>query len=171
MKTKGARESKSYTVGSKVVYPLHGVGVISSIEDRTVLGEKRSYYVIKLAISDMTVMIPTNKTVQLGLRMIVSDRDVHKALRLMNGQITDMEEDWKARYQHNFEKMKSGSIFDVAEVVRNLFHRNRVKELSIMEKKLYENAFRLLVDEISYVKDMEKDEVQNILAERLENSV
>jgi CarD family transcriptional regulator len=67
--------------------------------------------------------------------------------------------------------MKSGSIFDVAEVVKNLFHRNRVKELSIMEKKLYENAYRLLVDEISYVKDMEKDEVQTILSERLENSL
>lgn len=168
--TKGEREAKMYTLGEKVVYPLHGVGVINSIEDRTVLGEKRSYYIIKLAISDMTVMIPTNKSEQLGLRTIVSDRDVHKALKLMNGQITDMEEDWKARYQHNFEKMKSGSIFDVAEVVRNLFHRNKVKELSIMEKKLYENAFRLLVDEISYVKDMEKEEVQNILAERLEGS-
>jgi CarD family transcriptional regulator len=67
--------------------------------------------------------------------------------------------------------MKSGSIFDVTEVVRNLFHRNKIKELSIMEKKLYENAFRLLVDEISYVKDLEKDEVQNILAERLESSL
>ena len=141
-----------YKVGDKVVYPLHGVGVINTIEDRTVLGEKRSYYVIKLAISDMTVMIPTNKSEQLGLRMIVSDRDVHKALKLINGQITDMEEDWKARYQHNFEKMKSGSIFDVTEVVRNLFHRNRVKELSIMEKKLYENAFRLLIDLQSHEK-------------------
>jgi CarD family transcriptional regulator len=160
-----------YTVGEKVVYPLHGVGVINSIEDRTVLGKKLTYYVIKLAISDMTVMIPTDKSHQLGLRTIVSDRDVHKALKLINGHITEMEEDWKARYQHNFEKMKSGSIFDVTEVVRNLFHRNKIKELSIMEKKLYENAFRLLVDEISYVKDLEKDEVQNILAERLESSL
>ena len=168
---KREKETRMYTVGDKVVYPLHGVGLINSIEDRTVLGEKRSYYVIKLAISDMTVMIPTNRSDQLGLRMIVSDRDVHKALKLINGQITDMEEDWKARYQHNFEKMKSGSIFDVAEVVKNLFHRNRVKELSIMEKKLYENAYRLLVDEISYVKDMEKDEVQTILSERLESSL
>lgn len=160
-----------YKKGAKVVYPLHGVGIINSIEEKTVLGERRAYYIIRLAISDMTVMIPTERSEELGLRLVVSDHDVRKALKLINNASTEMEEDWKTRYQHNFEKIKSGSIFDVAEVVRNLFHRNRVKELSIMEKKLYENAYRLLVDEISYVKDMEKEEVQNIVSERLENSV
>jgi CarD family transcriptional regulator len=159
-----------YEVGSKVVYPLHGVGVISSIEDKTVLGEKRSYYVIKLTISDMTVMIPTDKCDQLGLRQIVTDHDVKRALKLIRSEITEMDEDWKTRYQNNFEKIKSGSILDVAEVVRNLFHRNKVKELSIMEKKLYENAYRLLVDEISYVKNMEKEEVQDIVSEGLEST-
>lgn len=159
-----------YSVGAKVVYPLHGVGVIDSIEDKTVLGEKRSYYVIRLTISDMTVMIPVDKSEELGLRLIVSDKEANKALKLIGAQSTEMEEDWKSRYQHNFEKIKSGSILNVAEVVRNLFHRNKVKELSIMEKKLYENAYRLLVDEISYVKDMEREEVQNMVSEGLENS-
>jgi CarD family transcriptional regulator len=135
------------------------------------LGEKRSYYIIKLAISDMTVMIPINKSEQLGLRLVVSDRDVYKALKLIKSEVTAMDEDWKTRYQHNFEKIKSGSILDVAEVVRNLFHRNKIKELSIMEKKLYENAYRLLIDEIAYVKDIEKEEVQNIVSEKLERSV
>jgi len=158
-----------YSQGDKVVYPLHGVGVINSIEDKTVLGERRSYYVIKLAISDMTVMIPVNKSEDLGLRLIVSDRDVNKALKIIGGETTAMEEDWKSRYQQNFEKIKSGSILNVAEVVRNLFHRNKVKELSIMEKKLYENAYRLLVDEISYVRDLNREEVQTIVAEGLEN--
>jgi CarD family transcriptional regulator len=168
---KGEDISEMYKKGAKVVYPLHGVGIINSIEEKTVLGERRAYYIIRLAISDMTVMIPTERSEELGLRLVVSDHDVKKALKLINSASTEMEEDWKSRYQHNFEKIKSGSIFDVAEVVRNLFHRNRVKELSIMEKKLYENAYRLLVDEISYVKDMEKEEVQNIISERLENSV
>lgn len=149
------------------MYPLHGVGVINSIEDKTVLGETRSYYIIKLSISDMTVMIPITRSEELGLRRVVSSRDVKEALRLIEGETTEMDEDWKARYQHNFEKIKSGSIFAVAEVVRNLFHRNRIKELSIMEKKLYENAFRLLVAEISYVKNMRKDDVRNIVSERL----
>ncbi len=160
-----------YEVGAKVVYPVHGVGIINSIEDKTVLGEKRSYYIIKLAISDMTVMIPINKSEQLGLRLVVSDRDVHKALKLIKSEVTAMDEDWKTRYQHNFEKIKSGSILDVAEVVRNLFHRNKIKELSIMEKKLYENAYRLLIDEIAYVKDIEKEEVQSIVSSKLERSV
>jgi CarD family transcriptional regulator len=156
-------------LGDKVVYPVHGVGVINSIEDKTVLGEKRSYYVIKLAISDMTVMIPTNKSEDLGLRLVVSDRVATKALKIIGSETTEMEEDWKSRYQQNFEKIKSGSILNVAEVVRNLFHRNKVKELSIMEKKLYENAYRLLVDEISYVKDLEREKVQNLVAQGLEN--
>ena len=157
-----------YSLGDKVVYPVHGVGVIDSIEDKTVLGEKRSYYVIKLAISDMTVMIPTNKSEDLGLRLVVSDRYANKALKVIGSETTEMEEDWKSRYQQNFEKIKSGSILSVAEVVRNLFHRNKVKELSIMEKKLYENAYRLLVDEISYVKDLEREKVQNLVAQGLE---
>ena len=157
-----------YSLGDKVVYPVHGVGVIDSIEDKTVLGEKRSYYVIKLAISDMTVMIPTNKSEDLGLRLVVSDRYANRALKVIGSETTEMEEDWKARYQQNFEKIKSGSILNVAEVVRNLFHRNKVKELSIMEKKLYENAYRLLVDEISYVKDLERAKVQNLVAQGLE---
>jgi CarD family transcriptional regulator len=163
------RGSGMYKVGAKVVYPLHGVGVISAIEDKEVLGEKRSYYIIKLSISDMTVMIPTDKSDELGLRLIVSDRDANKALKIIGGAITAMEEDWKSRYQQNFEKIKSGSIVSVAEVVRNLFHRNKVKELSIMEKKLYENAYRLLIDEISYVKDLEKEDVQNLVSTGLEN--
>ncbi len=158
-----------YSLGDKVVYPVHGVGVINSIEDKTVLGEKRSYYVIKLSISDMTVMIPTNKSEDLGLRLVVSDRVATKALKIIGSETTEMEEDWKSRYQQNFEKIKSGSILNVAEVVRNLFHRNKVKELSIMEKKLYENAYRLLVDEISYVKGLEREQVQNLVAQGLEN--
>ena len=159
-----------YKVGSKVVYPLHGVGVISSIEDKTVLGETRSYYIIKLAISDMTVMIPTHRSDDLGLRLVVKSKDVKQALKLIEEDSVQVDEDWKTRYQHNFEKIKSGSIFDVAEVVRTLFHRNKVKELSIMEKKLYENAYRLLVDEISIVSDMEKEKVQSIVAEKLTKS-
>jgi CarD family transcriptional regulator len=165
------KSDASYKVGDKVVYPLHGVGIISSIEDREVLGEVRSYYVIKLSISDMTVMIPTNKSVELGLRMIVSDRDANKALKVVSGETTEMDEDWKSRYQQNFDKIKSGSIINVAEVVRNLFHRNRVKELSIMEKKLYENAYRLLVDEISYAKDLEREDVQDLVSQGLEKNV
>lgn len=160
-----------YEVGAKVVYPLHGVGVIGSIEDKTVLGIIRSYYIIKLTISDMTVMIPVDKSDQLGLRLIVTDQDVKKALKLISNADTEMEEDWKIRYQQNFEKIKTGSLLNVAEVVRNLFHRNRIKELSIMEKKLYENAYRLLVDEISYVKNMSKEEVQNIVSKELKNSI
>ncbi len=157
-----------YTQGAKVVYPLHGVGTIDSIEEKTVLGETRSYYIIKLTISDMTVMIPIDKSDELGLRLIVSNNEANKALKLIGGKTTKMDDDWKSRYQQNFQMIKSGSILKVAEVVRNLFHRNKVKELSIMEKKLYENAYRLLVDEISFVKDLDREDVQNLVSENLD---
>ncbi len=160
-----------YEIGSKVVYPLHGVGIISNIEEKTVLGKTHSYYIIKLGISDMTVMIPVEKSEELGLRKVVSQKDVENALKLIKGEITDIEEDWKERYQQNFEKMKKGSLLDVAEVVRNLYHRNKIKELSIMEKKLYENAFRLLVDEIAYVLDIDKEKARDLIAEGLESSI
>jgi len=160
-----------YQIGDKVVYPVHGVGSINAIEDKTVLGEKRSYYIVKLAISDMTVMIPVNRSEEIGLRLVVSDQDANEAIKVVGSENTEMEDDWKARYQQNFKKIKSGSIISVAEVVRNLFHRNKVKELSIMEKKLYENAYRLLVDEISYVKNADKEEIQNIISEGLENCI
>ena len=157
-----------YAQGAKVVYPLHGVGVIDSIEEKTVLGETRSYYIIKLTISDMTVMIPIERSDELGLRLIVSNNEANKALKLIGGKTTKMDDDWKSRYQQNFQMIKSGSILKVAEVVRNLFHRNKVKELSIMEKKLYENAYRLLVDEISFVKDLDREDVQNLVSENLD---
>lgn len=159
-----------YEVGSKVVYPIHGVGIINSIEEKTVLGKTHSYYIIKLGISDMTVMIPVEKSDELGLRQIVSNKDVKNALKLIKSGSINIVEDWKARYQNNFERMKKGSLLDVAEVVRNLYHRNKIKELSIMEKKLYENAFRLLVDEIAFVLNVDKKRSKEMISEGLESS-
>jgi len=158
-----------YSVGEKVVYPMHGVGCIDIIEKRTILGEEHLYYIIKIACDDMTVMIPTDKSDELGLRPIVSDQEIKKSLRMLTQESTCMNDDWKVRFNDNKEKIKTGSIFKVSEVVRNLFQRNKIKALSSSEKKLYETAFNLLVDEITLKNENPREDVENLISEKLED--
>jgi len=157
-----------YSVGDKVVYPMHGVGQVELIEEKKILDMQQMYYIIRIACDDMTVMIPVDKCDALGLRPIVSDTEVKRALRMLMEKSEGMNDDWKVRFNDNKEKIKTGSIFKVSEVVRNLYQRNRKKELSSSEKKLYENAYQLLVDEISLKMDKEPVYVENMISEKLE---
>jgi CarD family transcriptional regulator len=159
-----------FEVGEKVVYPMHGVGEIKNIEEKEVLGETHNYYILKLSLSDMTVMIPIDKSIDLGLRGIISRDKVDKVLDVLKQEHEEEDdENWKKRYLTNQEKIKSGSIFELAEVVRNLFHRNQKKELSTSEKKLFDNALQLMIDEIAISKNLSKKEIgesiSNILNE------
>ena len=157
-----------FKLGQKVVYPLHGVGIINQIEEKEVLGQRHRYYMIKLSVTDMTVMIPVERSEELGLRKVMGHKVIDRAVEMLKEETTEMDEDWKSRYQANMDKVKSGSIVEIAEVVRNLFRRNRYKELSIMERKLYENAYKLLVDEIALSWGIDKEEIQNMISEALE---
>lgn len=164
-------EFKMYEVGEKVVYPMHGVGVISKIEEKEVLGEKHLYYILKLSMTDMTVMIPIEKSEKLGLRVVISENKVGDVMEILKEKCPeeDMDENWKTRYTTNQEKIKSGSIEELAEVVRNLYKRNLIKELSTSEKKLFDNALQLMIDEIALSKNVEKAEIEHNIAEILEN--
>jgi CarD family transcriptional regulator len=162
---------KMYKVDDKVVYPMHGVGVIEKIEEKNILGKTKLYYIMKLSVTDMTVMVPVDMADKLGLRGVVEYDEIMKALDLLKEDPSVVEENWKARYSNNHGKVKSGSIFELAEVVRNLFRRNKVKELSTSEKKLFENALQLMVDEIALSKDLEKVEVEHLITETLEEGV
>jgi CarD family transcriptional regulator len=158
-----------FAPGDKVVYPLHGVGCVERLEKREVLGNEQMYYIIRIACDDMTVMIPIERSEELGLRGIVSKKDVDVALGLLLKKVNaGMDDDWKARFNMNKEKIRTGSIFEVSEVVRNLFQRSKEKDLSSSEKKLYENAYQLLVDEISLRLDSERSVVEDMIAEKLE---
>ena len=156
-----------YKKGDHVVYPMHGVGEIVGIEKKTILNKTHEYCIIELINTQMTVMVPLDKAKKVGLRPIISKKDVKKVIDLLKEEHTDYEEDWKIRYQNNLLKIKSGSISSVAEVCRNLYKRARDKELSIMERKLYESAYSLVINEISLAKRIELEYASNMISEVL----
>ncbi len=159
-----------FTVGDKVVYPMHGVGVIEAIEKKVVLGKKNEFYIITIINSGMKVMIPVENAATVGLRSVISKREISKVMALLKKTDVETEEDWKLRYQNNIEKVKSGSIYEVAEVARDLYRRGKGKELSIMERKLYENAYQLIIHEIAMAKDIEVAEAGNLVSEVLSSA-
>ena len=126
------------------------------------------YYVIYLAVSDMVVMVPVNKVDELGIRAIVSAEEAQKAIDMMAEEVEPITSDWKLRYQMNLDLLKKGSVLDIATIVRCLYHRSKVKELPILERKLYDSAKKLLEDEISFALDMNPKEVEAILLSKLE---
>ncbi len=156
-----------YKVGDEIVYPMHGVGIIDGIEKKVVLGKKGEYYIISIINSGMKVMIPVKNADTIGIRSIISKREVKKVLNVLQKENIKIEEDWKQRYQNNIEKVKSGSIYEVAEVARDLYRRGCEKELSIMERKLYENAYQLISHELALAKKIDVEEAGNIVSEAL----
>ncbi len=163
-----SRETTKYKLKQQVVYPLQGVGQIISIEKRPFKDEKLLYYIIYLEVTDMTVMVPVDKAEELGIRAIVSKKKSDEALTLISEEFEPIPADWKLRYQMNLDLLKQGSIKDIATVVRALYHRSKVKELPILERKLFDSALRLLVDEVSFSLNKSKDDVEELIFNRLE---
>ena len=164
-----SRAPKKFQIDQRVVYPSQGVGVIRSIEEKLFKENNVSYYVIYLEVSDMTIMVPVDKAVTLGIRPIVSKDEALKALELISEDYEPIPSDWKLRYQTNMDLLKKGSIVDIATIVRSLYHRSKIKELPILERKLYDSALKLLEDEVSCSLRKSKDEVENMIFTRLEN--
>ena len=152
-----------FKVGDKVVYPMHGAGVIEVIEEREFLGEKRQYYIMRMPIGDMRVMVPTDSTEEVGLRQVMSAEDADKVLDILRSESTKMSNSWNRRYRANMEKIKSGSAFEVAEVVRNLIQRDMEKGLSSGEKKMLDSARQILVSELALAKDLDEEEAENLV--------
>jgi CarD family transcriptional regulator len=161
-------EFLGFQVEQKVVYPSQGVGIVLSIEEKEFKNEKILYYVIYLEVSDMTIMVPVGKAEELGIRAIVSEEEALKALELISEDYEPIPSDWKLRYQMNLDLLKKGSVLDIAAIVRSLYHRSKVKELPILERKLYDSALKLLEDEVSFSLKKTKEEVETIIFNRLE---
>jgi CarD family transcriptional regulator len=152
----------------QVVYPLQGVGKILSIENRIFKDKKTPYFIIYLEGADMTDMVPVDKAVSLGIRAIVSKKEAEKAIMFIAEDNEAIPTDWKLRYQMNLDLLKRGSVADIAKVVRTLYQRSKIKELPILERKLFDNALKLLVDEISFALDQKKEEVEQLIFTKLE---
>ena len=160
--------AKSFQVDQKVVYPSQGVGVVKSIVQKKFNNAKIPYYIIYIEASDMTIMVPVDKALELGIRSTVSKDEAMKALDLIGEDFEPIPTDWKMRYQMNLDLLKKGSIRDIASIVRSLYHRSKVKELPILEKKLYDSAQKLLEQELSISLKKTKKEVEELIHERLE---
>jgi CarD family transcriptional regulator len=151
-------EDGLYKVGDKVVYPHHGAGTIVKKETREVLGEKREYLTIKILHNDMTVNVPADNADRVGLRKVIDEQMVSKVLKALTGNGTTMPKNWNRRFKHNRDKMKTGDIFELAEVVRNLSLRDHEKGLSTGEKQMFVKAKKILASELMYAKEMDEDE-------------
>jgi len=156
-----------YEVGDKVVYPHHGAGTVVKKEAREVLGQKREYLTIQILHNDMTVQVPCENAEQVGLRRVIGEKEIGGVLKALTGVSTEMPKNWNRRFKHNRDKMKTGDILELAEVVRNLALRDREKGLSTGEKQMFVKAKKILASELMYAKDMDEDECAEWLEEVL----
>lgn len=151
-----------------MVYPLQGVGIITKIEEKTLRGNTSLYYEIFLEISDMTVMVPVSKIDELGIRSIVNASEALEAIGTISNRLEQVPVDWKARYQMNVDLLKEGSIASIAKVVQILYHRSKIKELPVQERKLYDNALKILIDESALALDRSRDDLEALIFSKLE---
>ena len=152
-----------YNIGDKIVYPMHGAGIIESIEEKDILCQKKSYYVVKIPIGEMKVMIPTSNVADIGIREVISNQDADKVLATLGEMEQSSNSNWNKRYRENMTKIKSGNIFEIACVVRSLIQRDRDKGLSTGERKMLNSAKQILVSELVLAKNTEPMEIERIM--------
>lgn len=160
--------STEFKVNQKVVYPSQGVGVVTEVFEKSFKDNKVLYYKIYIEASDMVVMVPVANADNLGIREIVSAKEAEEALALLSDDFEPITSDWKLRYQMNLELLKKGTVKDIATIVRCLYNRSKVKELPILERKLYDSAKKLLEDEISYALGKSAKEIEAEIHTKLE---
>ena len=152
-----------YKIGQKVVYPMHGAGEILSIETQEIMGEEKEYYIINLEINDMQVMVPVDNAEKLGLREVNSEDEMQKAFDVLVDKSRNLSDNWNHRYRANMEKLKTGEVEDISEVIKDLYIRDREKGLSAGEKKMLDNSVGILTSEISLANDIEQDEAKEMI--------
>jgi CarD family transcriptional regulator len=154
-----------FEIGDNVVYPHHGAGKVLRKEKKEVLGESREYLTIKILHNDMTVMVPTENAALAGLRRVIDEETVKKVQGVLQDQCSEMPKNWNRRFKHNRDKIKTGDIYELAEVVRNLAVREAEKGLSTGEKQMFTRAKRILASELMYALEMEEEEVDEHIYE------
>ena len=158
-----------FNIGDKVVYPMHGAGTIESIEDKDILGEKQSYYILKMP-GEVKVMVPMSRAEEAGVRDIINKETAGKVMKVLGADSTEMSINWNKRYRDNMDKMKSGDIYEVADVVRNLSFKQKEKGLSTGEKKMLLNARQILVSELTLAENLDKEEVEELVNTEINTS-
>jgi len=152
-----------FVKGDKIVYPMHGAGIIEEIEEKKILGEIRRYYILKVSCGDMKIMVPVDSCDEIGVRAVVTDEELAGVINILHGESSKMSDNWNRRYRENMEKLKTGNVLEVAEVVRNLMRTDREKKLSTGEKKMLTNAKQILSSEIILIKGIGIIEANDII--------
>ena len=147
-----------FEVGDKVVYPHHGAGTVVKKEKREILGQTREYLTIQILHNDMTVNVPVENAEQVGLRTVIDEDLVNTVVKALTAGESEMPKNWNRRFKHNRDKMKTGDIFELAEVVKNLNLRDHEKGLSTGEKQMFVKAKKILASELMYAKAVDEDE-------------
>ena len=158
-----------FKIGDEVVYPMHGAVRIVAIEDKAILDEIQSYYIIKMP-GEVKVMVPTAKAEEIGVRPIVDLDTAGKVMKILEQDSTEMSMNWNKRYRDNMDKLKTGDIYEVADIVRNLSFKQKDKGLSTGEKKMLLNAKQILVSELVLVESREKEDVEADVENTINNS-
>jgi CarD family transcriptional regulator len=149
-----------FEIGDNVVYPHHGAGKVIRKEFKDVLGERREYLTIKILHNEMTVMVPTENAALAGLRRVIDDETVKKVQAVLQDECSEMPKNWNRRFKHNRDKIKTGDIYELAEVVRNLAVREAEKGLSTGEKQMFTRAKRILASELMYALEMDEEGIE-----------
>lgn len=152
-----------YCIGDRVVYPMHGAGIIEGIEEREILGASQNYYILRLPTKDMKVMLPTDNADRLGVRGIVSENIVSEVFEILKDKQSELSSNWNRRYRDNLEKVKTGDIHDVARVVRDLQILDREKGLSTGERKMLCSTKQILISELALVRNQNEKDIERIV--------
>ena len=161
--------TEKFNIGEHVVYPEQGMGIVKDIIQKKRNGVMESYYSIYLKNTDMNLLIPVDRAKDIGIRSIVSKDEAYKAIMSISNKDTHGVLDWKERLHRNQELIHSGTISSIAKVVQTLYHRSKIKELPIQEKKIYENALNLLIEEASLAMNLDNEQIATLILERLES--
>lgn len=149
-----------FHVGEKVAYPMHGAGIVESIEDREVFGMKKKCYIIKMVLGDIRVIIPIDNSEAIGIRNIGSFSDYQKVIEILSGPCVKMDERWSKRFRENELKLKGGNIYEIAEIINYLANMIKCGKLSTGEKKMLFSAYQILVSELALIKNLSYEDME-----------
>lgn len=154
-----------YDIGDKVVYPMHGAGIIEGIEKGEVMGEIKNYYILRIPVGDMKVMVPMDKAKEVGLRDVIDSDEADKVLGEFKEYTPEQDANWNKRYRENMNRIKSGDIYEVVRVVKSLMYREMSRGLSTGEHKMLSNAKQILISEMVVAKMTTKEEIEAIMVD------
>ncbi len=159
-----------YRVGTKVVYPTHGVGLVEAIEKKEVSGGRQSFYILRIIGSGMTIMVPTKNAKRVGLREVIEPSEIPKVMAILKKNDLEISPNWNRRFKDNLERIKTGSLYEVALVLRKLVLLQKERNLSFGEKKMLENVRKLLVSEISHASGVDPEKARALVEKAVSSS-